>query len=181
MDDDDGGRERREETRRVNDRFFLAVSLAIFTGICKRSAGFDGSYLTETTKNGHVAFYCASELNKMADMCFTVVIIRIGLSMLGLTFAPVVMRRLREESDMKLTMGFICLLISLCFSAYLRLFVVRWVWVLQNLPSGFDLERRRFSEIHRWSLSSLFLIFFLCFFSLNMSLLLKVLTLNMSF
>ncbi|CAH8253151.1 unnamed protein product [Arabidopsis lyrata] len=125
MDDDDGGRERREETRRVNDRFFLAVSLAIFTGICKRSAGFDGSYLTETTKNGHVAFYCASELNKMADMCFTVVIIRIGLSMLGLTFAPVVMRRLREESDMKLTMGFICLLISLCFSAYLRLFVVR--------------------------------------------------------
>ncbi|CAL9215843.1 unnamed protein product [Arabidopsis halleri] len=125
MDDDEGGLERREETRRVNNRFFLAVSLAIFTGICKRSAGFDGSYLTETTKNGHVTFYCASELNKMADMCFTVVIIRIGLSMLGLTFAPAVMRRLREESDMKLTMGFICLLISLCFSAYLRLFVVR--------------------------------------------------------
>ncbi|OAP17054.1 hypothetical protein AXX17_AT1G23010 [Arabidopsis thaliana] len=124
MDDEDGGRERREETRRVNDRFFLAVSLAIFTGICKRASGFDGSYLTETTKNGHVALYCASELNKMADMCFMVVIIRIGLSMLGLTFAPVVMRRLREETDMKLTLGSICLAISLCFSAYLRFFVV---------------------------------------------------------
>ncbi|XP_019091516.1 PREDICTED: uncharacterized protein LOC104743451 [Camelina sativa] len=122
--DDDGGRERREETRRVNDRFFTAVSLVIFTGICKRASDFDVSDPTVTTKNDHVAFYCASELNKVAGMCFTFVIVRIGLSMLGLTFAPVVMRRLRQESDMRLMMGSICLMLSLCFSGYLRWFIV---------------------------------------------------------
>ncbi|XP_006303783.2 uncharacterized protein LOC17899362 [Capsella rubella] len=127
MEDDDGGHERREETRRVNDRFFVAVSLAIFTGICKRAAGFDVSDTnpgTESTKSGHVAFYCALELNKLADQCFLFAIIRLTLSFLGLTFAPVVMRRLREETDMKLMMGSFCLVVSLCFLAYLRWFVV---------------------------------------------------------
>lgn len=124
MDDDDGVRERREETRRVNDRFFLAVSLAIFTGICKRAIDFDVSDPTETTNNGHVAFYCASELNKLAELCFVIVIARIAVSMLGLTFTPVVMQTLREESDMKLWMGSVCLEVSFCFLAYLRWFVV---------------------------------------------------------
>ncbi|XP_010459918.1 PREDICTED: uncharacterized protein LOC104740890 [Camelina sativa] len=124
MDDEDGAREIREETSRVNDRFFIAVSLAILTGICKRASDFDVSDPTETTKNGHVAFYCASELNKLADMCFTFASIRIAIAMLSVTFAPVAMRRLREESDMKLMIGSICLVLSLCFSAYLRWFVV---------------------------------------------------------
>ncbi|XP_010477447.1 PREDICTED: uncharacterized protein LOC104756539 [Camelina sativa] len=124
MDAEDGVRERREEASRVNDRFFIAVSLAILTGICKRASDFDVSDPAETTKNGHFAFYCASELNKLADMCFTFASIRIAIAMIGVTFVPVAMRRLREESDMKLMIGSICLMLSLCFSAYLRWFVV---------------------------------------------------------
>lgn len=169
----DGAREIRQELRRLTARFFVAVSLDLFTGVCKRAAGLDRSDTkpgTETMKNGHVALSWASEFNLLAHLCFLLVISQI-------TTAPVVvverMRKLRLECDVQLVMGLICVIISFSFLAYLRWFVV--VWVLSRYQ---NISLLNFSVELRW-LQSLFLLFFLlfpvnlglnmvCFFDLNL-------------
>ncbi|XP_010459919.1 PREDICTED: uncharacterized protein LOC104740891 [Camelina sativa] len=110
-------RERREELRRLSVRFFVAVSLNLSAGVCKRVTGLDGS----GTENGdHVALYWAKKFSRMAEISCMIVIIQI-------VFVTVVMARrmrsLRRDCDVQLVVGFICLLVSLCFSAYLRWFV----------------------------------------------------------
>ncbi|XP_010477448.1 PREDICTED: uncharacterized protein LOC104756540 [Camelina sativa] len=109
-------RERRKEHGRLTARFFVAVSLNLSAGVCKRVTGLDGS----GTENGdHVAFYWAKKFNRMAEISCMIVITQI-------VFATVVMARrmrsLRRDCDVQLVVGFICLSVSLCFSAYLRWF-----------------------------------------------------------
>ncbi|XP_023632670.1 uncharacterized protein LOC111828592 [Capsella rubella] len=95
---------REEERRRLIARFIVAVLLDVFTGVCK--------------KTGHVAHPWALELNLWAHLCFTLVTAMI-------TFAPTtvveLMRKIREECDKLILLGFLCLMASLSFSACLGL------------------------------------------------------------
>ncbi|CAH2033575.1 unnamed protein product [Thlaspi arvense] len=119
MDDGDGVREVHEEIRRLSDRFYAAVLLDIFTRYCRRQSGFDLSDSTPGTKTVHVAVSWALELNTLAHLCFVVVMARV-------VGAPVVlerMRRIQQDSDVNLVLGFTFLLISSAFFAYLRWFV----------------------------------------------------------
>ncbi|KAG7597890.1 hypothetical protein ISN44_As06g021980 [Arabidopsis suecica] len=123
---DDGAfeqRERREELRRLTVRFVVAVALDLFTGVYKRAAGFDGSDPnsgTETRENEHRAFFWAAIFNKAAHFACMWVIAQILFSVEVLARR---MRSLREDCDMKLLLGFICVTISLCLMAYLRWWV----------------------------------------------------------
>ncbi|KAG7592567.1 hypothetical protein ISN45_Aa01g014380 [Arabidopsis thaliana x Arabidopsis arenosa] len=106
--------EGREELRRLNGRFFVAVLLELSTKLCKRAAGSE-------TKTGHVAYSWAMEFNLWAHLAFTLVIFRT-------IFAPMVvklegMRKVRQECDVQLLVGLICVVLTLSFSAYLRCFV----------------------------------------------------------
>ncbi|XP_010498655.1 PREDICTED: uncharacterized protein LOC104776316 [Camelina sativa] len=90
---EDEQRERREELGRLTVRFFVAVSLNLSAGVCKRVTGLDGS----GTENGdHVALYWAKKFNRMAEISCMIVIIQI-------VFATVVMARrmrsLRRDCD----------------------------------------------------------------------------------
>ncbi|CAL9215844.1 unnamed protein product [Arabidopsis halleri] len=116
-------RERREEQRRLIVRFVAAVALDLFTGVYKRAAGFDGSDPnsgTETTENEHSAFFWAAIFNKVAHLFCMLVIFQILSSVVVLARR---MRSHREDCDMKLLCGFICVTISLCLMAYLRWWV----------------------------------------------------------
>ncbi|KAG7597889.1 hypothetical protein ISN44_As06g021970 [Arabidopsis suecica] len=109
--------EGREELRRLKGRFFVAVLLELSTRVCKRAAG---SY-PNPTKTGHVAYSWAMEFNLWAHLAFTLVIFRT-------IFAPMVvklegMRKVRQECDVQLLVGLICVVLTLSFSAYLRCFV----------------------------------------------------------
>ncbi|AAF16538.1 T26F17.18 [Arabidopsis thaliana] len=116
-------RERREELRRMAVRFVVAVALDLFTGVYKRAAGFEGSDPnsgTETTENEHRAFFWASGFNKAAHFSFMLVIFQILASVVVLARR---MRSFREDCDMKLLLGLICVTISLSLMAYLRWWV----------------------------------------------------------
>lgn len=120
----DGGGERRQELRRLTARFLVAVSLNLFTGAWERAAGFNRSDPPNPeTKNGHVAFYWASMFNRMAHLSFLLVIWQINITPLSMVVVER-MRRIREDCDLQLLLGLICVMISFSFSAYLRWFVV---------------------------------------------------------
>ncbi|CAH8354579.1 unnamed protein product [Eruca vesicaria subsp. sativa] len=95
----------REELRRLIPRQLVATLLAIFTMYNEHELKLD----PKTTGR------CASESNKLANMFFMLVVIRISIT-------PVVlgrMRRTREACDTHLVFGSIFLLASLAFSAKL--------------------------------------------------------------
>ncbi|KAJ4916371.1 hypothetical protein Rs2_01921 [Raphanus sativus] len=106
--------ERHERRPRLGliPRQLVAAVLSVFTDYIERDL------ILDPPKTGR-AFTCAWKFNKLADMCFMLVVIRIAIT-------PTVMERLRrtrEACDTHLVIGSISLSLSLAFSAYLRWFV----------------------------------------------------------
>ncbi|CAN8312877.1 unnamed protein product [Cochlearia groenlandica] len=101
-------REIRQEFRRLTHRFGAAVALGIVTAFTK----------TES-KSGHVAVFWAKEMNLLAHLCFLTTVV-------GIVLVPMEIERLRtkrRESDARIFVGSVCLLVSFAFFAYLRCFV----------------------------------------------------------
>lgn len=165
-----GVREKRAEFRRLSVRFLVAVMLDIFRMYCEQQAYSDSN--PETKTGGSVSLYCASELNKLANACFLMVIIKIALVPMQVER----MRRLQEESDVKLVIGSICLMFSLSFLVYLRWFVIGWLSVSlyssSESSSAFSVQRCRLvrsSDGYNFFFVCLFIwLVWVCFFDLNM-------------
>ncbi|KAG2303539.1 hypothetical protein Bca4012_062285 [Brassica carinata] len=101
--------EERQELRRLVHRHLVATVLAI-------STVFIDLDLKPDLKSGRRALACASVCKTLAELCFTMVAVRIART-------PVVMesmRKSREACDVYLSLGSVYLLISLALSVYLR-------------------------------------------------------------